>query len=203
METYRPTNERKIPTKQGIYSFFINSITLEKVGLLGSGPFSDAQLITAKNNLLLKAEKMAELTKLNTLKGKLIEVNKENTGVKLDILGYEDLPKGLLGLISGCKLNHVYSLVELISATGLYNRPIYVGITKKQTLQGRYYQHKSDFMSMTNKESFGKRVRTLGFDWDDIIFSCTPFLHSSSQISVLNELEKYMMFMSKPFLSIK
>jgi hypothetical protein len=203
MKIYGPTSERKIPSQQGIYAFFINSITLEKIGLLGKGPFSEEVLLNAKNNLILKAGNMAELTKLNKLEGQLIESNKENTGIKLDLTGFEATTNSLLELITNCKLESLYSLVELISSTSLFNRPIYVGITKKQTLQRRYSQHKNDFMNNNDKESFGRRLRVLNFDWDDILFSCTPFPHSSSQIDVLNELEKYMMFMSKPFLSIK
>jgi len=203
MKTYGPTSERKIPNQQGIYAFFINSITLEKIGLLGKGPFSEELLLNAKRNLKIKARNMAELTKLNKLEGQLIENNKENTSVKIDLTGFETSTNSLSDLISDCKLESIYSLVELISSTSLFNRPIYVGITKKQTLQRRYSQHKNDFMNKTDKESFGKRLRDLNFDWDDILFSCTPFPHSSSQIEVLNDLEKYMMFMSKPFLSIK
>ncbi len=203
MNAYGPTNERKIPNQQGIYAFFINSITLEKIGLLGDGPYSSETLLTAKKNLLFRAKKESLLTQLNDFQGQLIEKSKQNTGIKLELNGYEDTSDRLLNLINDCKLESIHALVDLISSTTLFHRPIYVGITKKQTLKMRYHQHKSDFMNTSGEDSFGKRLKKLEFDWDDIIFSCTSFPHSYSQIEALNELEKYMMFMSKPFLSIK
>ncbi len=90
------------------------------------------------------------------------------------------------------------SLLRLIEGISLFAQPIYVGITKKQTLYDRYLQHMSNYENETDEGLFGCRLKKTEIDWDDLVFTCIPFKVGESNEVVLKLLEKYLQALSKP-----
>jgi len=202
MNYYEPFKEEKIPHKQGIYAFYINAVTKQKLGLLGKGPFSEQQLETARKLLISKLQKVMKLSMLNKLQGKITEEKKVLPGISLALYGFEIEDQSLIDYVVKCDSSVLVSMIEMLDHTSLFNRPIYCGIAKEQTLKARYLQHRYNFENCVSEKSFGGRFSKLGFDWDDLVFGCAPFSGASDQFEVLNHVEKYLMQLSKPYLSI-
>ena len=67
----------------------------------------------------------------------------------------------------------------------------------------RYQQHQSNFYSDDTKNTFGSRLKQLGFEWDDVVFFCRPFKKGHGEQKELDAVEKYLMLTARPALSNK
>jgi len=192
-----------IPPSQGLYAFYLNAISPSKLGLVGNSSFSDDQLVRAKSLLISKLSKINSFYRSNVMSGTLIATEKSSSFNEKYILhAHEETPSNIIDLIKNIPVGDIYQFVSLASSLPLLTQPIYIGITKKQTLSDRYTQHKYDFYSNADDNRFGVRLRLCGFNWDDIVFACTEFRLSEGNMNILAILEKYYLTISKPLLSI-
>lgn len=201
---YTPLNAKDIPKSQGLYAFYLDSISFEKVGLLGKGPFSEEELIKVRNKIVSKVKKSCSFLRSARLDG-VIKDNRFSSTINnyFKLTAVEEYPEDIIDKIEKIPLNSIISYISLLEYTPLLSQPIYIGIIKQQTLHDRYYQHLRNFESKNELSNFGKRLYDSGFEWDDIIFSCVEFQHSEEDLELLDILEKQLQVTSRPVLSIR
>ncbi len=203
-KSYNSIEVEKIPRTQGIYAFYLNVISHEKVGLLGQEPFSDEKLIKVKKILNRKLKMVLEFMHSSDMIGALSskEVTK-NIEAGYSLSAKREIPKTIFEKIEDLKIQEIPRFLSLVKDVALFSQPIYVGITEKQTLYDRYKQHMSNYESSPCGNNFGSRLSEAGFDWDDLLFTCVEFDKSEEEMSLLTVIEKYLLIISKPVLSIR
>ncbi len=185
----------------GVYAFHLRAIRPQSIGLDGKGPFSNRKLEVARENCLRILEKVLAM---NSKQKKLMVSVRE-------IFSYSVLPSSVT--LEGCLepssvlrdriahlnledfeafVNTIYSLPTLLP-------PIYVGVTTKQTIQSRYFQHKRNFEKRTER-TFGGRFSDTGFLWGDLVFSYVPQVSHELGPTALESLEDYIQYFSRPIL---
>lgn len=203
MRAYTDADFNEIPRTQGLYAFYLDTISPTKVGLLGDGNFGDHQLERAKNNLISRIRKLIVFMRSSafggTIKG---EEQSLHISRQFQLKAQEIPPLSVIDYIELLPPEHIYSYLQLANHLALFAQPIYVGITKEQTLYDRYAQHKRDHESGNDTSKYGVRLRMAGFDWDDVIFSCVEFRTVGEELQILSALEKHLQAISTPILSL-
>lgn len=203
INAYSENNFENIPQTQGLYAFFLNAISPAKIGLVGNNVFTDDQLLRAKKVLLKKVKKLSSFYRSNKLLGAVSCVDKsQHISEKYIVTAIEEYPESVVEMVDNTNLYDIYRFANLVASFPLLTQPIYIGITKKQTLYERYNQHKYNYYSHTDGKSFGSRLNSFGFDWDDVVFACNEFRIAEDNMEILSMLEKYFLTISKPVLSI-
>lgn len=202
LNSFSISQEGDIPRTQGLYAFHLELISPARVGLLGRGEFSKEQLAVAKENLKNRTEKLLRFVRSNFFSG-VISGSKKGFHIseKYFLEAKEQFPSSLVQELDRIPDNHLYQYLRISKLLSAFAQPIYVGITKNQTLQERYFQHKYDFISNTDASTFGTRLRKAGFDWDEVVFSCIPLSSSEGNIEILSLLEKQLQAIARPVLS--
>jgi hypothetical protein len=203
LTVYKNSEERLIPKGQGIYAFFLDLMSPAKIGLVGQSGFTEAQLTTARDSLHRRVEKALRIYRSSQLEGEIRELKKGTHFAKFFRMQAEEMaPLRVLEDLAGMRPQQLMSYLMVARFTTLFAPPIYVGITREQTLQERYRQHKYNFDSQEQKGSFGARLRESGFDWDDIVFACIEFSQGEDDSTVLRILERHLQAISNPMLSL-
>jgi hypothetical protein len=190
---YTDAEQSRIPRTQGIYAFYLDTISPAKVGLLGHDRFNTEQLTRAKKNLVLRMNKMISFMRSSELKGTLATGGQSPHIAQFFQLQAKEIPPlQLIDLIEQMPIKLVHSYLKMANNLALFSQPIYVGITKEQTLYDRYCQHKLDHENEAGAGKFGGRLKIAGFDWDDVRFACADFKHGADTLQVLSLLEKHL-----------
>jgi len=197
-------NSEKIPKSQGLYAFYLNSISKEKVGLLGRGPFSEGELTKARGKIVYKITKACNFLRSTKLEG-VIKDNRFSSTINNSyrITALEEYSNDFIGKIENIPLNSLLAYLSLLKYTPLFSQPIYVGIIKRQTLYDRYHQHMKNHETNEGSNNFGRRLSGSGFQWDEVIFSCIEFHHTEEDLDLLDIIEKQMQVITQPILSIR
>ena len=91
----------------------------------------------------------------------------------------------------------IVSFVGASAALATFLPPIYVGIARKQSIQERYDQHKSNH-GLMKEGTFGGRLAKFGFQWSDVVFSCAPRGLLKMDDSTFKVLESYIHYFVRP-----
>lgn len=203
MIAYTDAEQAKIPRTQGLYAFYLDTISPTKVGLLGKGGFDADQLNRAKRNLVLRMNKMISFMRSSTLSGSLRTCEQSSHIAQLFQLQVQETPPlQVIDLIEQMPVEFIHSYLKMANNLALFSQPVYVGITKEQTLYDRYCQHKRDHETGADASKFGGRLKMAGFDWDDVRFAFAEFKHGADALQVLSLLEKHLQAVSMPILSL-
>jgi hypothetical protein len=193
----------EIPRQQGVYAFFLDLVSPGKIGLAGRGPWSEETLALAKEALLRRLRLQLQVFSSVELTGSLEQADKYGpvravyamTAAKLQTSevaeGVERLP-----------IDAIRDYAQLVHETSAFAQPIYVGIAYDQTLSERYEQHRGSHRG-EGDAGFGARLRTLGIEWDDVVFACSPFVGQSGNGPLLRQVERTLHAAAHPILSIR
>lgn len=201
LKTYCDSDSPDIPKKPGVYLFYLNAINRRALGLLGNAPFDEGKLNEARLNLKRRLKSIANfLTSIN-LEGYLKETDRaEHLGKSLKLVGSYDSNFELINSIDKIPAEDLPIFIKTCENLAVLMQPIYVGITYEQTLFERFRQHRNNYTCKV-EGTFGGRLKESGFEWVDIIYSCTAFNKTDMQRSSLEQLENYLQYYSKPMLS--
>lgn len=204
MKTFSVNNADKIPKNQGLYAFYLDLISPSKIGLIGNDNFTDAQLKRAKELLLKRISKCINIVRSDRLSGELRETGKSDHITRRYSIFAEGISSEYITtVLSELPYEHVYNYSILSGMLSIFAQPVYVGISKDQTLFARYSQHKNDYENSNDKSKFGVRVKELELDWDELIFSCIEIDDPTNDNLIIRTLEKQMQAISMPLLSKK
>lgn len=186
---YSISDEIDIPHSPGIYSFSVILGSRQKAGLLGKHPFDQKTLITAKTSLLRRLGRLEGIFASRSLDGTLRESGK-GSGVSEGyvVTARQVTLSSSIRLLESCDPQDVPILLDSLESLSTVPAPIYLGMTKEQTLNQRYFQHKSNFHSSSERDSFGYRIRSLGLRWDDLIYGCHPIADAKPPVRALETL---------------
>ncbi|MXZ44429.1 MAG: hypothetical protein F4Z01_05575 [Gammaproteobacteria bacterium] len=179
----------------------MRAIRPTSIGLDGKGPFSNSELEIARKNCLKIVDKVLAL---NSKQKKLMVSIRE-------VFSYSDLPSTVT--LEGClepssvlreriaklSLTDFEAFVNTIYSLPTILPPIYVGVTTKQSIQTRYYQHRRNFDKRV-EGTFGGRFKDTGFQWSDLVFSYVPQVSHELGSEALEALEDYIQYFSRPIL---
>lgn len=203
-QSFSDSKALDIPRQQGVYAFFLNLVSPSKVGLAGKGPWSDDVLERARTALINRCRRQAEILCAFSMTGMVADRQRiEHLSPTLHISARPNVPTSFIQELGELPLGCVREYVNLVHSSCVFNPPIYVGITTRQTLRERYEQHRSAFLSGPGDTSFGTRLRDAEIEWDDILFACIPFDKASDQVEILSTLERHLQALTKPVLSRK
>lgn len=204
LNAYSIEKASEIPHKQGLYAFYLDITSPIKIGLIGQGPFEKEKLERAKKILIRKINKLLEMLRFSSLDGYIREVGRGEHIAKAYRVKLSEYYSGsLMEVLEGIPSESILEFSKMSAMLPLFSQPIYIGITKTQTLYGRYKQHKYDFEKGVDNSKFGVRLKNQGLDWDDLLFGCVEFDSSSDNIDLLNILEKQLQSISNPILSVR
>lgn len=190
--------ETELENTPGVYAFFLSPLSPHKVGLWRTN-HSNVKANTIRTRILRRAARYLKLMRKAEWSGTLrvasglsdfdnIGLNGTLLTKELRIDPNEDLD------VEGLR-----KLAEVINLGFILRGPIYVGVTEQQTIRMRYTQHKAAYLYDTEAGSFGKRVKDLGIEWNDLSFgyiSLTEIDHSLPSIS-----EQALLALCAPMLS--
>lgn len=201
--TYTESTANQIPTTQGLYAFYLDLVSPAKIGLAGRGPWNETQLARAKLSLSRKTRQQIEVLRSMRATGELWETQKrDHLAFRLVITGEEVPSFGILEEIAALPLMLVRDYALLVRQCSIMMQPVYVGITKEQSLYGRYNQHKRDHLLGNDAARFGVRLREFGIDWDDVIFACVQLERGQDNLDMLGVLERHFQLLARPALSL-
>lgn len=204
IKTFTSIGAEEIPRTQGLYAFFLSNISPGKLGLRGGGPHTKEDLENARNNLLKRVSESVNLFQGATFRGGFVENKKLSHMQRRFVVDVEEEANvDFIEYIKGIKHEDLFSYINVASLMPFFTPPIYVGITKNQTLYERYFQHKSDFESNLEKSSFGTRLKGSNVRWSDIVFTCIEFGVTEDNSFLLNILEKHLQSITRPVLSVR
>lgn len=201
MEQYLAERENEIPDKPGIYSFYYCPFQKKRLGVYKDKILSEP----GKQDVLRVIKKKLHIYDVISTKSRL-DVNidlfssggrKVNTyGGEIESLDFLDRSVWEISLEEACRL-----LNFLESASRLF-RPLYCGMTFSQGLKTRYFQHKRDY-EISDRETFGSRLRKSGVLWTDLAFSVTEVAHMNPTEEELRKMESILILNASPLLNRK
>lgn len=200
---FADSTSRDIPKQQGVYAFFLDLISPGKIGLAGKGPWSPAILERARASLLRRIRLQAQVFCAVELAGALEQADKFGPVQALYSLNAKKTQSiDLAEEISDIAAEAIRDYAQLVHDTITFAQPIYVGIAYDQTLHDRYLQHRTGHRG-DGEIGFGSRLRSLGIDWDDVVFACQSFESQSADRSLFRQVERTLHSITHPILSIR
>lgn len=202
MELYSDLGADQIPEKPGIYAFFACMITPSIFGQEGQMSESiPSETSESARRILVKRYKelqgaLYDREYFGSMRSPEIA---GHIAPPIDLFGKDKPPKGVSERLQSIPNEDLYGFVLLLQSATIYSRPLYVGITKEQTLKDRYYQHKESYQAKT--EGFGGRLRDAKIPWDTVRFCCSSFEYTDISYSSLGIAEDIVQSLSRPFLS--
>jgi len=203
-EIFDDDNWENIPNRPGIYAYYLNNISLSKIGLYRDIEYTDEELEKSKEWLKIKIKQALEFLRKSEYSGNIFEEKRTrhlrktlsvNASTKHDYRFLNDLDRIPLKLLP--------SYVDMLESSIVFHKPIYVGITTDQTLVDRYLQHKDDYENNSNG-TFGCRLKKSNILWSDVCLKCISISPEMANKKNLIELcEKYIFLVSDPLLSVK
>ncbi|WP_417664240.1 hypothetical protein [Pseudidiomarina donghaiensis] len=197
-------DEDNISHGQGLYFFRPGLLRKQTLGLRGNSGYSKEQLAVAKSVLIKNIDTLVAIYSDRELKGMIGEASKnENNSLLLKLVATPYTGSQLTALKS--------RLATLEPSEDLFNcleklehglPPIYVGITKKQSLYSRYEQHRDNFYNRT-VNTFGGRVARYIPQWYHLSFYTVEFPVNYADGSLLDFFEDLLHVTSKPVFSLR
>lgn len=185
----------------GVYAFHLHALRPASVGLDPTKSNSRVDIKRAHANCLRILEKVTRFTaQQRRLKVEVREIGYSSLPFGVTLEGCIEPTSSLQELVQKLDINEFEKFIGTIFLLPTILPPLYVGVTTRQSIETRYFQHKSDFLNQV-QGTFGGRFSESEFDWNDLVFSYLP--NSSSPASSgqsLRVLEKYIHFFSRPIL---
>ena len=192
-----------IPKTPGLYAFYLDALGPARVGLLTKTHYPEEQLEKAKENTIIRVDKIMRFMRSLKATGAASSTAKSGmASTEFSIKIHECIPSSLLDDLRKMSVDDLLSYLRVVDYMPLFCQPIYVGITKNQTLYDRYQQHRIDYESDSTRSTFGSRLREAGFDWDEVLFACIKIDIGDKSADVLRVLERHLQALSKPILSL-
>ena len=189
---------RRMRPCSGIYAFHLRPIRRATMGLTGKGPYTDEDLIGAREKYLIVLEQIIDLYRLAKFEGNIMERGAyEAHGVQLALEGNLEYTDYLYEIIRKVDPRDVVNFIRTTEVLATFLPPLYVGITLKQTIQERYAQHYNNFCTVKDG-TFGGRLARTSFEWSDVAFSCAVQSSLRIKYSTLKVLETYIQYFTRP-----
>lgn len=204
LDFYSEADARQIPTTPGIYAFYLRPLTPSSIGLLRPNPLSSDEAVKATSRMSGIMGRFFGVSRGDRAEGKIQDSSKAShlaMRFKVTLIEAPNLErlKRLPDRIPTTELREVLTLAGQVS---LFAQPVYVGITLTQTLQQRYRQHQRDFLAEPpNAGTFGGRLQTSSFGWQDVTFGCMPTQPETLSPASMDFLEKYFQAIARPAFS--
>ena len=201
--SFRPEDQLRIPTRAGVYAFCFNPFRKSNLGLFEGEVHADAEIVEAKLGLKRKLQKFETLKSKFSLTGRLDFSNPydrlQHTFQGTLIGKAVGAPSVDLAMLS----NEEFLLyLELAAVASPLSQPIYCGMTVEQDLRARYTQHLKNY-ELARQRTFGGRLAESGIAWPDLTFVCSPATFSSNSEASIKMLERHMMFLFNPIMSVR
>ncbi len=201
---YDENNWEHIPRRPGIYAFYLSNISLSKIGLYRDLDYSSEDLKGARKVLKARVKHALRILRKVDYFGSIAEEGRTlHLRKTLKLRAFTHYNYKFLSEIDDIPIELIPEYVDLLESSIVFQKPIYVGITTKQTLLDRYAQHRDNYDKF-NKSTFGLRLRENEISWGDISFSCigtSP--HLSSEKKLMEICERFIFLASDPLLSKK
>lgn len=193
---------RDIPERPGLYFYHLNSITACKLGLYSNTEATDDGLLVARSAMISKLQLKLKFFRSAELTGILQEQDRSvNIRKSYRLKAVERHDESTLKKLELLPLALVPQAVDILEKTSFMNKPIYIGMTSKQTLKDRYLQHRQDFNDQ-KIGTFGGRLRQSGLKWTDLLYSSFEVdIRLAENSQVISELESFMQSLCDPILS--
>jgi hypothetical protein len=202
-QTYRHEECEGIPDSAGVYAYFYNPFQRNKLGLFLDKVPTDGDIQRAKRALTLKLERYAALKRALTLSGSFREIGMHGAWYKSfsgSLVAINDWVPELE--IESLAKDEFLAYVSMADRASTMFHPLYCGMTINQGLKSRWGQHKQDFET-ERVGTFGGRLREVNLDWTDLIFGCVPMTLPGENRESIRKLERHLMFLCEPTLSIR
>lgn len=201
---FNDDNWETIPNKPGLYAYYLNNISLSKMGLFRDVTYTEEELSKTKEWLKVKVKESLEFLRKTEYNGSIFEQSRTRHLRKtLSLHATTKHEYRFLNDIDKIPSKLLPAYIDMLESSGMFYKPIYVGITTEQTLIGRYIQHKDNYENNV-EGTFGYRLRENNILWSDISLRCISISQSMAGEKNLIELcEKYIFLVSDPLLSIK
>ena len=199
LDNYDDSTAARIPSRPGIYAFYLRNISLAKFGIYHDREPDEKTIDNAKTLLERRVNRTVESFRQRHLSGQLAE--NRAIGLKLDLVASETVKPGRLLNADSIQSEDVVNLIDLLERTSVFHRPLYVGITSDRTLRERYKQHRYAFDAAT-EDTFGGRLRGAGILWEEVVFRCVSTnSRSISNGQLLEATERYLLTLTEPIFS--
>ena len=199
----RPEEALSIPNSAGVYGFLYNPYQKTKLGIYSGSEESKSKVDEAKRALVRKLSCYNALKRSRTLKSDLVvcgpEGNAEEAfGGELPTSEDNFSPEDVYSLTT----NEFISYLEMGNQSMMLSQALYCGMTINQGLYHRYHQHANTYRA-EKPGTFGGRLAKYHINWEDVIFIYSPVLAPSDKSDSIKLLEKHMINMFNPILSIR
>lgn len=200
---FRPENQSKIPTRAGVYAFCLNLFQKSNLGLYESETPTTSKILEAKRALKRKLVLVEKLKSRSYLSGQLdsyTPYHRQQFHFSGKMMGGTVAEPSQD--ISDLGDREFLLYLELAEAASPLSQPIYCGMTVGQDLRTRYSQHFKNYEE-ARQNTFGGRLSESGLDWTDLLFVCSPATLSDNHEASIKMLERHMMFLFNPIMSVK
>ncbi len=199
---FKPEEEDRIPNRAGVYAFLYNPFDRSRMGLY-RGKHEPAQIAAAKIALKIKLQRLKELQDDLTLSAEFTVRRNYNNSVDRFAC---DIPRSkdheLWGDIHDLDDKSFLEYLEMAEQAFLFLPPLYCGMTVKQGLHSRYLQHRQNYTGEKSGTLGGRLAQSL-ISWSDIRFMCVPISGHSEKEASVRVLERHLINLLGPVLSVK
>ncbi|MBL7252030.1 hypothetical protein [Alloalcanivorax marinus] len=192
----------EIPESAGLYCFRLCLANPEVMGLIGPSHLRPADGQARLRARLLDRLNLAdEVLSSRVLQGNLSEDKGTHPATRFSVSAEQVQSLNLAAIREDlAAIGDPEALVHILERVSLALPPIYVGVTRDQTLRMRYEQHWHNYRSPV-PGTFGARLRKLRLSWNDVTFHAIELptaLVSDRNIKLCEDL---LLSLSKPVLS--
>ncbi|SHK65298.1 hypothetical protein SAMN05216369_2655 [Marinobacter antarcticus] len=197
-------DDEQISNSAGVYGFLFNPFQKSKLGLYSGVPISEQRASEAKRALIKKLNNYNSLKSSKTIEAnlKLLSPAGANEGTFIGKAAIFTDTFFQPAEIEALTISEFMAYLEMASHATLLSQAIYCGMTIKQGLRDRYSQHKSNYES-DKPGTFGGRLSNFSISWNDLIFVYTPIGVPSADSKSIKLLERQIITMFNPLLSIR
>ncbi|MDD0841182.1 hypothetical protein [Pseudomonas sp. Gutcm_11s] len=203
IQFFKPEEEDRIPNRAGVYAFLYNPFERSRLGLYVGDSYSEGRLLEARIALKAKLSRLDKLRSDLILSGDISVKGTYSGDVKVfsgSIPRSQSLE--LWSDIDSIEDNEFIEYLEMAEKTCLILPPLYCGMTVRQGLKERYLQHKQNYHS-AREGTFGGRLSASNLSWADIRLLCIPITTPSETESSVRMLERHLIYLLGPILSVK
>lgn len=185
-----------IPNLPGVYAFFYRGLSSKLFGFIGNQrPISAVRSIAKK----ITTTQLTAFTKSHYIGEFYSDSQSSHIRPPFNARLESNAPGRVADQIAEIDDSDLKGFIELMSASAVFQRPLYVGITTEQTLAERYLQHRQAYYQ--SGIGFGSSVKNAGFVWSNLIFGCIPYEDQRLSSQATRTAERLIQSLSSPIFS--
>lgn len=191
----------EVPRRPGVYAYYPAIFSRRALGLFNGTQPSRDSIDSAKALLRYKASLYLKLRRERLYEGYLRDkMRHPHLAPTFTVHLQERINEEPVGTLLSLSAEEFLRALDFLEKTYFLQSPLYVGISKEQTLQTRCIQHMRNYQTPSESDSFGGRLRRTGFDWSDLTFVGVP---STTYGDDLKQAEKILHLIVNPILSLR